>query len=40
MSSISPNLIRTIKSRGIKWMGHVAGTANRRIGYTVLVHKI
>jgi hypothetical protein len=33
----SPNIIRTIKSRRMKWAGHVARMGTRRSAYRVLV---
>jgi hypothetical protein len=35
----SSNIIRTIKSRRIRWMGHVTHMEERRGTYTVLVGK-
>ena len=35
----SPNIIRVIKSRRIRWAGHVAGIEERRGIYRVLVGK-
>jgi hypothetical protein len=35
----SPNIVRVIKSRRMKWAGHVAGMAVRRGVYRVLVGK-
>jgi hypothetical protein len=35
----SPNIIRVIKSRRLRWAGHVAGIAERRGAYRTLVGK-
>ena len=35
----SPNIVRVIKSRRMRWVGHVARTGNRRGVYEVLVGK-
>jgi hypothetical protein len=35
----SPNIIRVIKSRSIRWAGHVARMGERRGSYRVLVGK-
>jgi len=35
----SPNIIWVIKSRRMKWPGHVAHTGERRVAYRVLVGK-
>jgi hypothetical protein len=35
----SPNIIRVIKSRRIRWAGHVATTGERRGSYRVLMGK-
>jgi len=35
----SPNILRLIKSRRMRWAGHAARTAERRIVYRVLVGK-
>ena len=35
----SPNIIRVIKSRRLRWAGHVALMRERRVGYMVLVGK-
>ena len=35
----SPNIVRVIKSRIMRWVGHVARTGERRGVYTVLVGK-
>jgi hypothetical protein len=35
----SPNIIRMIKSRGLRWAGHVARTGERRDAYRALVGK-
>ena len=35
----SPNIVRGIKSRKIRWVGHVARMGNRRGVYRVLVGK-
>ena len=35
----SANIIQLIKSRRMKWVGHVAGMGNRRGAYRVLVRK-
>jgi hypothetical protein len=34
-----PNIIRMIKSRRMRWMGHVARMGERRIAYRVSVRK-
>jgi hypothetical protein len=36
----SPNIIRVIKSRRVRWMGHVACMGERRGLYRVLVGKL
>jgi hypothetical protein len=36
----SPNVIRVIKSRRLRWAGHVARMGNRRGEYRVLVEKL
>jgi len=36
----SPNTVRVIKSRRIRWMGHVAHMGERRGVYTVVVEKL
>jgi hypothetical protein len=36
----SPNIIRVIKSRRMRWAGHVAHVGDRRGAYRVLVGKI
>ena len=36
---ISPNIFRVIKSRRMRWAGHVARMGNRRGVYRVLVGK-
>jgi hypothetical protein len=33
----SPDIIRTIKSRRVKWAGHVAGMRKKRTAYSILV---
>jgi hypothetical protein len=33
----SPNIIREIKSRGMRWTGHVARTREKRGAYRILV---
>jgi hypothetical protein len=33
----SPNIIRVIKSRRMRWAGHVARTGEKRGAYTILV---
>jgi hypothetical protein len=33
----SPNILRVIKSRKMRWVGHVARTGDRRNAYRVLV---
>jgi hypothetical protein len=35
----SPNIIRVIKSRGVRWAGHVARMGERRGAYRALVGK-
>jgi len=35
----SPNIVEVIKSRRMRWAGHVAGTGERRGVYRVLVGK-
>jgi hypothetical protein len=35
----SPNIVRLIKSRRMRWPWHVAGTGERRGAYKVLVRK-
>jgi len=35
----SPNIFRVIKSRRMKWAGHVARMGERRVAYRVLVRK-
>jgi hypothetical protein len=35
----SPNIIRVIKSRRLRWEGHVARIGDRRGAYSVLVEK-
>jgi len=35
----SPNIVRVIKSRRMRWAGHVAGMGERRGVYRVLVGK-
>jgi hypothetical protein len=35
----SPNIIRVIKSRRMRWAGHIARMKERRVGYRVLVGK-
>ena len=35
----SPNLIRSLKSRRLRWEGHVAGIEQSRNAYRVLVGK-
>jgi len=36
---LSPNIFRVIKSRGIRWAGHVARMGKRRGVYRALVEK-
>jgi hypothetical protein len=36
---ISPNVIRMIKSRRMRWTGHVARMREKRIAYRILVVK-
>ena len=36
----SPNIVRVIKSRNVRWAGHVARVGKRRDVYRVLVEKI
>jgi hypothetical protein len=35
----SPNIIRVIKSRWMRWSGHVAGMEETRNAYSILVEK-
>jgi hypothetical protein len=35
----SPNIIQEIKSRRLRWVGHVASMGERRSAYRVLVRK-
>jgi hypothetical protein len=35
----SPNIVRVIKSRRMRWAGHVARMGERRVAYRVLVGK-
>ena len=35
----SPNIVRVIKSRRMRWAGHVARTGEKRVVYRVLVRK-
>jgi hypothetical protein len=35
----SPSIIRIIKSRRMRWAGHVAGMGEKRNAYTLLVEK-
>jgi len=35
----SPNIVRAIKSRRIRWAGHVANMGEKRVVYRVLVGK-
>jgi hypothetical protein len=35
----SPHIIRVIRSRTMRWTGHVACMAKRRYAYTVLVRR-
>jgi len=35
----SPNIIRVIKSRKLRWVGHIARMRDRRVAYRVLVGK-
>ena len=35
----SPNIVRVIKSRRMRWAGHVAGLGEKRVVYRVLVGK-
>jgi len=37
--SSSPNIIRVIKSRRMRWAGHVARMGERRVAYMVLARK-
>jgi hypothetical protein len=40
-SYISPNIIiKVIKSRGMKWAGHIACIGEMRNGYTILIRKL
>jgi len=39
MMSSSPNIVRVIKSRTMRWAGHVAHMGERRCVYRVLVGK-
>jgi hypothetical protein len=36
----SPNIVRVIKSRGIRWAGHVARMGEKRVVYRVFVGKL
>jgi hypothetical protein len=36
----SPNMIRMIKSNGVKWAGHVASMRTKRNACKILVRKI
>ena len=36
----SPNIIRAIKSRRMRWAGHVAGKGDSRCAYRVLVGRL
>jgi len=36
----SPNIVRVIKSRGMRWAGHVARMGEERVVYRVLVGKL
>jgi hypothetical protein len=36
----SPNIIRAIKSRRMRWAGHVAGKGDSRCAYKVLVVRL
>jgi len=36
---LSPNIVRVIKSRRMRWAGHVARMGERRVVYRVLVRK-
>ena len=35
----SPNIVRVIKSRKVKWAGHVARMGDRKVEHSVLVGK-
>jgi hypothetical protein len=35
----SPNIIRMIKSRGMRWAGHAARMGEKRNAYRILVEK-
>jgi hypothetical protein len=35
----SPNIVQVIKSRRMRWVGHVAHMRRRRVAYRVLVGK-
>jgi hypothetical protein len=35
----SPSIIRMIKSRRMRWVGHLAGMGEKRIAYRILVGK-
>jgi hypothetical protein len=35
----SPNIIRVMKSRRMRWAGHVTGVGNKRIAYKISVGK-
>jgi hypothetical protein len=35
----SPNIIRVMKSKRLRWAGHVARMGERRVGYRALVRK-
>ena len=35
----SPNIVRVIKSRRMRWVGHVAGMGEEKVVYRVLVGK-
>jgi hypothetical protein len=36
----SPDIIRVIKSKGIRWVGHVAHMEQKRNAYRILVEKL
>jgi len=35
----SPNIVRVVKSRRIKWAGHVASMGENRVGYWILLER-
>jgi len=35
----SPNIVRVVKSRRMRWVGHVARMGEERVAYRVLVGK-